>query len=209
MFNDFLQKRVKPAKLLEASSCPVSSKAYGGLPANGGISPVTEYLVGAAQIAEAAHCIIGSIHRVVDDEGSLKRDSFADSVGIELGHLKEEIGKIKKAQNEKQRDLYISPEGVMHSPDGTADEIFDQLPKLRDTAEKLRQQVDLDNQLLEETAKQAYRVIEILSQSLIDSAEVYKENGEWTENGFRNRELTNAIRNLEQKIAEIRRKGEE
>ena len=54
-------------QILEASTCPLNTQVYGGLPAGGNYRSSTEYEIGAQRIAEAIHCILGSLHKAVKD----------------------------------------------------------------------------------------------------------------------------------------------
>jgi hypothetical protein len=69
---------------------------YGGIPSNGGYDSFTEYEVGAARMAEAAHCILGSISKA-------SRGGF----GIEKDHVEEEMGIILDSQKEYSKQLYV------------------------------------------------------------------------------------------------------
>lgn len=72
------------------------SQQYGGIPGGGGYGSATEYEIGAQRIAEAAHCILGSCGK--------------SHLGIETGHIKEEIRIIEDAIEEYSRPIYLSPE---------------------------------------------------------------------------------------------------
>jgi len=69
---------------------------YGGIPSNGGYDSFTEYEVGAARMAEATHCILGSISK-----------AGKGGFGIEKGHVEEEMGIILDCQKEYSKQLYV------------------------------------------------------------------------------------------------------
>ena len=91
---------VTPNKV--ASSCPLTSH-YGGLPASGGFGSWMEYEIGAARIAEATHCILGSISKLYAGSGS----DPLKNIMYERAHFKEELGIITSDASEYSRDLYI------------------------------------------------------------------------------------------------------
>ena len=45
----------------EGIGCPIRGAIYGGIPSGGDFLATTEYEVAASNIAEAAHCILGSL----------------------------------------------------------------------------------------------------------------------------------------------------
>lgn len=80
-------------------SCPVKDKIYGGLPSGGGYGSATEYEIGAQRIAEAAHCILGSIGKVL-------HNPHDDPWLTEKSHIHEELAIIKYSIKEYSKDLY-------------------------------------------------------------------------------------------------------
>lgn len=85
---------------MTASACPLRSRLYGGIPSGGGYKPHTEYEIGALTIAEATHCILGSLgkwgHGV----------SWEHVLSVEKQHIFEERDIIVEAQREYSRDVY-------------------------------------------------------------------------------------------------------
>jgi len=90
-------------RLFEDSPQCVLAQLYGGIPAVGGYRDYTEYEVGVQHIAEAAHCILGSVGKVWDGYG---RGSSEDSWRIERGHFNEEMGIIEKSIREYSKEFY-------------------------------------------------------------------------------------------------------
>jgi len=86
------------AEDVETDDCPLNSR-YGELPEVGGFSSATEYEIGLGRIAEAAHCILGSLAKGV------RRDQPA-GYRLEIGHISEEFDIIQQAIEEYGRDLY-------------------------------------------------------------------------------------------------------
>lgn len=84
----------------EACCCPLQTKTYGGLPEVGGYGSSTEYEVGAQRIAEAAHCILGSLGKL------LTRSTWEHGLHYEAGHIVEEMDIINKSAKEYSRSLY-------------------------------------------------------------------------------------------------------
>ena len=58
---------------LSEGSCPIRGGHYGGIPGGGGYRPYKEYDVGAQRMAEAAHCILGSIAKILPHYDQYKR----------------------------------------------------------------------------------------------------------------------------------------
>ena len=101
-------------RYLQGGSCPLRSRLYGGMPGGGGYSSNKEYEIGAQRIAEAAHCVLGSLGKGLADT---ERHSLWS---IETGHLNEEMGIIEKCIKEYSRPLYLrslnDPEGYGYYP---------------------------------------------------------------------------------------------
>lgn len=88
--------------LLEAASCPIKSKMYGGMPTSGGYTSYTEFEIGAGTFAEAAHCILGSMHKL----SSNIKDKKIDYMRMESGHISEEYGIMAKVMKEYSKPVY-------------------------------------------------------------------------------------------------------
>ena len=76
-------------------------RAYGNINTGGGYIPYTDYELGAQRIAEALHCILGSLHhthRLRNQKWSSRHDEEA--------HIREELGIIKKCQREYSNKRY-------------------------------------------------------------------------------------------------------
>ena len=91
----------------EGIGCPIRGAIYGGIPSGGDFLATTEYEVAASNIAEAAHCILGSLgKRIGALAGDMDKSEWEGMVYGETEHLTEEIGIIVKALEEYQRDVY-------------------------------------------------------------------------------------------------------
>ena len=88
-----------------AHSCPLRSEAYGGLPSSGGYASYTELEIGAARYAEAAHCVLGSLGKILAGE---RRDPerWREAIRYERAHLREEMGIMENVLQEYSRDIY-------------------------------------------------------------------------------------------------------
>jgi hypothetical protein len=92
---------------ISEQSCPLAGSSYGGLPGSGGIQAYTEYHIGAMRMAEAAHCILGSIA----SSSSLIKDEGRDLSYIWRGdraHIEEEMSIIEDEREEYSNDLYTA-----------------------------------------------------------------------------------------------------
>lgn len=75
---------------------------YGGMPSNGGfVEANNEYEVGISRMAEALHCILGSIRK------ASTYDSWKRGIDVEVGHIREEMDIINRVMKEYSRSLYI------------------------------------------------------------------------------------------------------
>jgi len=82
-----------------AHKCPLETSMFGEIPAGGGYNSHTEYEIGAQRMAEAAHCILGSLSRFTSRDNK--------PLWVELGHIKEEMNLIESHMVEYGRYLYI------------------------------------------------------------------------------------------------------
>lgn len=90
--------------LAESGGCPLRDITYGGIKTGGGFGATKELEVGAQRMAEAAHCILGSLGRHL---GSSRSD-WGAMVRLETGHLREEMELIEKFLDEYSKDIYIN-----------------------------------------------------------------------------------------------------
>lgn len=89
--------------LEEAAACPIRSRLYGGMPSGGGYGTGSEYEVGAQRMAEALHCILGSLGRNTGNDSN----DWDRMRAVEAGHILEERGIVVKVLKEYARPLYI------------------------------------------------------------------------------------------------------
>lgn len=90
------------ALIIAGASCPIRDQLYGGLPTGGGYGTATEYEIGAQRLAEAVHCILGSLGRHIGKD----RDDWAQMIRTQSEHIREETGIIKKVVGEYAKDVY-------------------------------------------------------------------------------------------------------
>lgn len=93
---------------LKEASCPLDDR-YGGIPDGGGYSSATEYELTAQRAVEAAHCILGSIHKMKLNLGGDKDPGIARKYILtpEAEHIEEEMGIIVRIFDEYSRDIYL------------------------------------------------------------------------------------------------------
>lgn len=89
----------------DTSRCPLRTEMYGGLPGGGGYGSSTEYEIGAQRIAEAAHCLLGSLGNLVNARLST-RPSWEHGLFYENEHIAEEMDIISSSITEYSRPLY-------------------------------------------------------------------------------------------------------
>jgi len=196
--------RLKMGRTLkQAHSCPIRTQLYGGLPSDGGFGRITEFEVGAARIAEAAHCILGSLGRDVSGIGTWK--ALRDQ---ERGHVKEEIGIIEHAIKEYSRPLYAErltdfsdykPEymdRMREYADKSVASIRENAPRAMEMAKregmKLLQQKDIPQSTIN-VAVASYAVVRQMGAALLRAVEDYPEH---VGNAYTDPKLQMAVKKL-------------
>ena len=175
----------------EGIVCPIRGGNYGGIPSGGDFLATTEYEVAASNIAEAAHCILGSLaKRIGSLAGNMDKTEWQGMVYGEKEHLTEEIGIIMKALEEYQRDVYTrqindieqyKPEyqdRIRKTNDKMVADIREKAPRLIENAqEKLARldkveaaEPDFPPQVMK-VGRYTYQLLIILSESLLKSVE--------------------------------------
>jgi hypothetical protein len=191
--------------------CPLRSKLYGGIRSGGGYGPTTEFEIGAQVIAEAAHCILGSLGRHLghgDDWAGMKR--------VERGHLHEELGIIKDAITEYSRTLYAErlehptryvrrehhADAIEHA-DTTVAHIREVSPKLERRARELGLRVADDASIprdVRHVAVAAYAVLVQLAKAMVAAVQDYPE---YVSNPYRSDRLRRAVWHLGEYLEEM------
>ena len=153
--------------LKEAHKCPLETSIFGEIPDGGGYSSATEYEIGGQRMAEAAHCILGSLGRFITRDDK--------PLWVEMGHIKEEMGLIEKFMDEYARYLYIdrlkekiadgNKYGMM-----SVDSIKKNSPRLKRAAKSARDRVGKDlPKIVREVAIATYNFIISLAEHMYDS----------------------------------------
>jgi hypothetical protein len=194
---------IRPIRIIETpsrnphSSCPIRSQLYGGMPSGGGYGSDTEFEIGAQRIAEAAHCILGSLGKRVAG-----RPGWDDVFHAEKGHIDEENGIIQKCAKEYSRDLYTRrlsdptrdvkskyKQFRIESADATVRSIRDASPRLRKMANsELRRWKEERGvpRTIFDLGKYSYLVLISLADAMMRSVEDYPE---YVTNPYRNHEF--------------------
>jgi hypothetical protein len=89
-----LASRESPDENPQEWKCPLRTEMYGGMPEGGNFGSATMLELGAQNIAEAAHCILGSLGKLTrrGDSGQDEWARWQYSLVYEVAHLKEELG---------------------------------------------------------------------------------------------------------------------
>jgi hypothetical protein len=159
---------LRKAKVLIASNPLIDM--YGELPSNGNYGSAVYHEVGAARIAEAAHCILGSLSKIVN----------GGDRSIENGHIHEELGIIEKSMKESTHRDYVEQ---MNSGSSYAERAIENIrkvsPKLHALASsKQRALQSVKKDLAEDmfdVADACYEVVKLLAgvmQEMIDNMPV-------------------------------------
>lgn len=115
-------------------SCPLNLP-YGGIKTGGGYSSNTEYELGAQIIAEALHCILGSLYKA----------NGTDNIKIEEDHIREEYDKIRNALKEYRREVYVSDFRESKYRKKSEESIRNASEKLVIDAEKYKNELNKDS----------------------------------------------------------------
>jgi hypothetical protein len=131
---------------------------YGGIPPGGGYIGIQEYDVGIRNIAEAVHCILGSLQ---------KKHGQKDK-RVEQSHINEEMGLIEKRVNEYSKQGYIEDWWIESKYDAI-ENIKEVSPKLNKLANCRLDQLknhekDIDPHDFK-VAKRAYIFLKVLSET--------------------------------------------
>lgn len=172
---------------------------YGGMPGGGGFSANHELEIGMQNVAEAAHCILGSLGKNLQG-----RSDWETMKRIEHEHLREELHLILKYSKEYARDLYlerINQDLQSNTTVKTIDSIGKAAPQLESKAKQMRMwlqaQKDVPQPVME-AATAAYDLLIVLAQAGQLLIKPYPEP--LTHNPFRNRRYVKATRTLRARI---------
>jgi hypothetical protein len=206
--------------------CPIRSEMYGGMPTGGGYVANTEYEIGAQRIAEAAHCLLGSLGNVG------KGDDWDVMLRYERAHIEEELGIIVDDVKEYARDVYTRQfydvsdykpqyrERVAESARNSVASILKTSPKLRARAEERLAVVARDKTIPTEirlVAVATYMVLIELANAMEHSVSgqfrLLKRPGRkrprswrWPQpisNAFRDPQLRQAVRTLQERVENL------
>jgi hypothetical protein len=184
---------------LPLTSCPIE-KIYGGIPTGGGFAPNVEFEVGLQRMAEAAHCILGSLHRAYYTRGYLSG---------EFAHIEEEFDLIKGFQREYSKDLYVGRVFPLDRKYGpmAIESIRRNAPKLIKQAKDSIRRLDKKKYPKEayELAKQSYQFLIDLSEAglkTVSDTNIKTETDIGTKYILFNylKKLDGAVRELERKV---------
>jgi len=176
--------------LNEASSCPLV-QPYGNMPTGGYYSNYTEYEIGAQRIAEALHCILGSLYK--DYTIKIHRPYT-----IEVGHIKEEMKIIESVMKEYTRDIYTRQLSGGTYSQKSIDNMKKQSPKLIALSNKNMRNLkkeDMDTEMYN-LAKSAYETTITLAQAV----QTTFKYDDFFSNAFYNKKLVQSVKNLKKNV---------
>lgn len=172
------------------------SKRYGGLPSNGNFDIKTEYQVGMARMAEASHCILESIRKA---SKALEGDEMRNMrFRIEVEHIGEEIGIIKRCLDEYSRNLYVEMFNDRASMDDV-ENVRGQAKDLKRIAEENQRVLDNDKDkyreemLIYNIAFNSFEVVINLCDSILERVDFIPVH----DNVFEYRPLIRSVRDLD------------
>ena len=171
-------------------------RSYGGIPTGGGYESNTEYEIGALRMAEALHCILGSLGKV-DRTGM-------QYLNIEKGHIFEELEIVLKVSKEYSKELYITR---LFSNDEYGQKSINNIKKVSPILNKIARKEKLNcdfinNTILEDVAKSCYGCLVQLSNIMNRSVEKLIDNKP-SFNALNDVLLKDEINYLEREIKEL------
>lgn len=188
--------------LVEQHSCPFRSHMFGGIPGGGGFEANTEWEIGGQRLAEAAHCIIGSLVKMVDSKYKIDN---------ELGHIDEELGIIEREQKEYGRDWYTN-DLEKRLEDGnewgikTINSIKKNAPRLEKIASKAKDNLGKDIPApIRDVGVNSYWYLIALAKVFLDAIRGADKPPVYIKNPYKHIYLVNAKKNLIDKINVLRK----
>lgn len=167
--------------------CPLQTM-YGEMPGGGGYSANTEYEIGAQRMAEAAHCILGSLAKLSDNT----------PFWVEFGHIEEEMELIVGFVKEYSKDLYVTRvwrPGIYS--EASIESIIKKAPILKKKAESAKKRIDKNLPVeIKRLAEASYRFLIVLSEELLKSILKLKKTGK-LENAYKSSLLNRVINDLQ------------
>lgn len=159
------------------------------MPTGGRFGPYTEYELAAQNMAEAAHCILGSLAKLNSNT----------PFWMEKGHIKEEMGIIERAMKEYTRDVYLGRVFRPENAKKTIESVKKAAPRLEKDAMSARRRVSKNlPKEIQDLAKYAYDFLVLLARKLLDSVEQI-EKGNMV-NAYRNTILQASVKNLRKMV---------
>jgi len=189
-------------------SCPVLDKMYGGMPEVGGFHCTTEFEIGAQRIAEAAHCILGSLGKT----GRPGQLDWQRMRTYEAQHVREELGIIERGLKEYGRPLYsdrlnddfYKRNNKEYIVKDCIASIRKASPSLKAIAEKNLKELQahpIDDQVVHDTAVAAYEVLITLAEAMFESVRAWPQ-GKIT-NPYKKSSLKAVVRSLKAKVDKL------
>jgi len=196
--------------------CPVRTKLYGGIPGGGGYGSHRELEVGAQAMAEAVHCILGSLGKIARTERGNETGPqvMAHYLRYEQGHLREELNIVKRALGEFSKKLYVDRindpteggfvrdrEGAERSTRAMIRSIRETSPALRDRARTMAKQLVKHREGLPRNvvnaALSSYAVLLRLAIAMEDATKPWPDP---ISNPFKDSKLRRAITELDKHV---------
>jgi hypothetical protein len=177
------------------------------MPGGGGYSSATELEVGAQRIAEAAHCILGSLGRMSGEH------NWVNVYTTEAGHVDEENEIIQRAMKEYRQQLYVDQildptknikpqyrDSRRHYVAQSIKSILAASPKLEALAKKTltrwQQQKDVPSDI-HEVGIAAYETLIALARAMREAVAGYPDR---VTNPYRDRKLVAATQKLDSAV---------
>ena len=176
-------------------SCPLRSRLYGGIATGGGFSSAKEYEIGAQRMAEACHCILGSLGKNVGGDPH-DWDRMAKYEGE---HLREEFGIVNFCVKEYAQPVYTQQ--VNDAPDDKYVQMMVQsidaaAPKLYRRAKAMRDELATIEDMPDDVrlaANLTYEVLLYLAHAMYRSIKNWAEEEEIVRNAFHDTYLRETI----------------
>ncbi len=164
---------------------------YGGLPEGGWFQAYTEYEIGLQRVAEAVHCILGSLGSAAYAKASPLR--------IEVGHINEEMGIILHVNQEYVRDVYREHLEVSKYKDESLESMSSAATRLRERAAKMKGRLQVEDPLYQAAADACYDVVIRLCEATLKVLGIYQDSGKLFY-PLNNREYGEAVEVLDESL---------
>jgi hypothetical protein len=178
----------------ELDACSLG-KLFGGLPEGGWFGVGTEYEIGLQRVAEAIHCILGSIGAPI--RGSLNK------LSTEVGHINEEVGIILRVNEEYSLPVYKEHLLISDYKDQSLESMETSANRLIERAEKMKSRIRTEDSLYRAAGEACYDAVIALGEATLLTLRVYQNSGNIYSHPVANRDYLSAVQVMIDRLREL------